>query len=79
MKHVIECYGVVDDGELLYESIDDKPMAALRSAEWNDEDGNEVHRRMIAGRIKVHSLRIEIMGEAELPEPMNRKAGGAKA
>ncbi len=70
---IIECYGVVDGGQLLYESIDDKPMDALRSAEWPDEDGNDVHARMLAGRIKVHCIRIEIMGEAEVPLPEPKK------
>ena len=67
MGSVIECYGVLDNDKLLYESIADKPMSALRAAEWTGEDANEVHRRMLMGLIKVHRLRIEIMGEAEVP------------
>ena len=68
MSRTIECFGVVDDDQLLYESIDDKPFDALKRAEWPDEDANETHLRLMQGRIKVHRLRIEIMGEAEIPK-----------
>jgi len=69
----LECYGVLDRGELLYHTIDDSPRDALRRAEWGDEDGNDVQERLLAGMIKVHRIRIEIMGEAEMPPPKPKK------
>ena len=59
-RKIIECYAVVDDGELRYESIDDTAMDAVRAATWGDEDANDVNARMMSGQIKVHRLRIEI-------------------
>ncbi len=66
----IECYGVVDCGALMYESISDTAMDALRSAEWGDEDGNDVHARMMTGKIKVHCIRIQIMSAVDVLEPV---------
>lgn len=69
----IECYGVVDRGELMWESLKGSPRSALAEAEWGDEDHSDVHERLLAGLIKVHCIRIEIMGEAEMPAPKVKK------
>jgi hypothetical protein len=69
----IECYGVVDGGELMYETIADTPMDALRSAEWG-EDGNDTHARMILGLIKVHHVCIHILDEATIDLPKSEES-----
>ncbi len=76
MPEIVECFGVVDLGTILYESLSDCPREALYAAEWPDEDGNRVHERLLTGAIKVHRIRIEILGEATMPPP---KAKPSKA
>lgn len=72
---VFECFGVVEDGtELWYETLADTPFRAIKEIGDRDDDLNKRYANMMAGALRVHRVRIEILESVDPRPPLKKKA-----
>lgn len=67
MVRELELYAVVDDGQIYYETLADTPREAINSiGEGRQDDDKYADKiaRMMSGRMRVHCVRVTVMGEA---------------